>query len=121
MPFNLRETIGGLNHLRLGWQRTLLSRPTDYYLRAAETLESFKTLVRPAKDENEQWCCAICGYALARLEIAGGWLFETCSATGLSPLLKSADFKIWHKAIPGVEAAGSPPELTSAGLPGPGL
>jgi len=121
MPFNFRETIGGVNHLRLRWEKRLLSRADDFYLRSMKEPDSLKTLLTVVRSSDRQSNCAICGYAQARVEVAGGWLLETCSAVGLAPLLKSSKIKQWLLALPGVENSERPPELTSAGLPGQGV
>lgn len=103
------------------WEKKLLKREADFYLRGQKVPESLAGIATLSPCGEGQSLCSICGYAQARLEIAGGWLLETCSAVGLRPLLRSSQFKKWLLAQPGVEPVQNPAQLTSAGLPGAGL
>lgn len=91
MPFNLRETIGGLHHQWLKWQRFLLKRPADYYL---SRLSIAQPLVFSKKTHDGKVYCHICGYALLRMESAGGFLVEACSAAD-GTLVTGNQFACW--------------------------
>lgn len=79
MPFNLKETCGGLDHLKLGLERRLFGRAQNYFVeklrREGLSLETVK------KSDGSPAVCHICGYALAEMEMNGGWTIRACSAT----------------------------------------
>lgn len=107
MPFTLKETIGGLNHLRFRWQRKLFNQPVDLYLGPAAQ----EQLVRPAMlPDGRMEVCWICGFALARLTLQNEWTLETCSATGLKHVLRNKGLDEWSKTLgKSVSSVGSLP------------
>jgi hypothetical protein len=117
MPFNFRETVGAINHLRLRWERDLFKRPADLYLRNLETPSSLRQLVSIAEPAEQDALCAICGFRVAKLKIAGGWTLETCSATGAGELLKSSNLRKWLLGMPGFADVSASLEQTTAKLP----
>lgn len=121
MPLNLRETVGGFNHLRLGLQRQLLNRPVDHFLKRFSAPSHEQHLTCACDEHGQPAVCHICGYAVARLELVGGWILETCSATGLFPVLRSGKFQDWVRRLPVACASGGQTELSAANLPGPGV
>ena len=114
----MRETIGGINHLRLRWQRTFLNRPADFYLTRLNELTLPEPFVGLAHDGQQSVACDVCGYSMARLEVTGGWIVEVCSATGLKPLLISTAFKDWLCDVTGKVSSVSVNDRSPATLPG---
>ena len=119
MPFNLRETIGGINHLRFKWERLLFARSPDYFIDHLVLPPALAGSVRILPSNNT--VCLICGYTLTRLEVSGGWLLETCSATSIRELLKSTTLPHWLTNLP--TAVNTPTHMEQTRqptLPGPG-
>jgi len=95
--FSLREAIGGLKHLSLGWTRALAKRPDSYFIR---NYEARGLLVeRFSSSDGQPAICPICGYAMIRLELPTGWLFETCSAMPTITALGSEQFAQWSASL----------------------
>ncbi|GEM_PF-3475783 len=119
MPFNFKETVGGLNHLRLGLARRLLRQPGDRFLKHLGR-PGGQPLCVPSNPDGSPLVCPICGFAVARLELAGGWTLETCSATGLRPVLRACNLGDWVGRLPAGQEAAGPSETPAADLPRPG-
>src|SRR4029453_8894928 len=99
MTFAIGETIGGLNHLCLRWQRRLLREPGTRYVGRCAT---GGLPVKAGLDDNgAPKTCHICGFAIARLDVAGGWVVETCSAVGLDALAGNRRFQQWASQLTG--------------------
>lgn len=98
MTFTLQESAGGLSHLLMGWQRRLLGRPSDFYLRRLEIPSALGDTVRITRNSGDKLCCHWCGYEVARLETSQGWLIETCSASARS-FLSSCKLRSWLRAL----------------------
>lgn len=108
MPFNIRESIGAVNHLIVGWDRSLFRRPIDLHLQQFEISAALSQLAIAADIEKHEAVCAICGYRLVKLEIVGGWTLETCSAVGIKELLARPNLPDWLLGLPGcTEALGT--------------
>ena len=96
-PFHLGEIFSGWAHMLRGLKRSLFNRPVDYFLnQAAQNGMQCRLLVLP---DGQAQTCPICGYAMAVLEPAKGWILQTCSASGLSRL-GQRDFLSWAGKIP---------------------
>jgi len=119
MPFAIGETIGGLNHLCLRWQRRLLREPvTRYVSRCANRGLPVKAVLG---DNGAPKTCHICGFAMAGLDLAGGWVLETCSAVGLDALVGNRRFQHWASQLTGTPdpvPTASQQELDSSGHQG---
>lgn len=101
MILKANEAAGGLKHAGLGWQRVLLRRPSESLL--PRLLPSLKNLGLPAGSvldaSGKPRTCAICGYALVRIQLEDGWTMDICSAMPVlrfnHPLLSR-----WLKDLP---------------------
>lgn len=97
MVFSIREAIGGFKHIGLGWTRTFAKRPESFFL---SNYSARSVLVeRFAARDGRDAICPICGYAMIRVELPNGWLFETCSAMPTITGLDSADFNKWAESL----------------------
>jgi hypothetical protein len=95
--FNLRETVNGFKHLRLKWTRLLGKRPDTLFIADYETRG---VLVSTYQDmTGRQAACEVCGYAMIRLELKGGWLFETCSAMPVVKGIGAQEFQRWQETL----------------------
>lgn len=108
MPFNLRESIGAVNHLIVRWDRSFFRRPSNFHLQQFEVSAALDQLVIAVDIEKHEAVCAICGYRLVKLEIVGGWTLETCSAVGIKEVLARPNLRDWLLGLPGcADAAGN--------------
>lgn len=103
MPFELRESVGGIRHLVRAAQRKLLQFDAEHYVRdfSAQGLHC-----AVLKDERgNPVYCQICGFAVATVDLPHGWSLETCSSVGLSDIrAKSAHFQEWLRHLPAISA-----------------
>lgn len=107
MPLSIQETIGGLKHLGLKWQRRLTgASPTRYVENLAAAGVSCLAV---GADSGNPATCHICGFALVRVDLPGGWVLETCSANGPDSLLAESGLAEWLAGLPAV-IAGEPEE-----------
>ncbi|HEY9870506.1 MAG TPA: hypothetical protein V6D08_15180 [Candidatus Obscuribacterales bacterium] len=105
MPFSIQETIGGLKHLGLKWQRRLTGASPTQYLEALAAA-GVSCLTVSAKDGNPA-VCHICGFVMVRADLPGGWLLETCSAVGLNSLPVESRLREWAAGLP-LRTTGEP-------------
>ena len=110
MVFSIKEAINRLSHQRLKWERAFCFKPVDYFLvHYAKTGAQLETV---AGSDGNKILCPICGFVICRLELAGGWSLETCSAAGLKSILEGT--KVTEQLKMGVreeECCEEPPEV----------
>jgi hypothetical protein len=70
----------------------LAKRPDTYFI--ADYEQRGILVERFAEPNGRNATCPICGYAMIRLELANGWLVETCSAV---PTVKGIGSKHFHE------------------------
>ena len=117
MPFAIGETIGGLNHLCVRWQRRLFRQPVTRHISLGAARGLPVSVVLDANGVPRT--CHICGFAIARLDLTGGWAVETCSAVGLDNLAGNRRFQQWTSDLartPDQTRTASQPGLHSSGL-----
>ncbi len=108
LVFDLREIVGGWIHLFKGFMRRSCRRPVDFYLTDARYKELDATAVQA---DGRMQTCFICGYALASVKLASGWVLQTCSATGLNAL-NSDGFAQWQSQLSSAQALVNSAEPT---------
>jgi len=102
VPFDLCEFFVGWAHLFLRFDRQIFGRPVDRFVdRARAQGLTCKALLDAGGAVKP---CFICGYALALVQLPGGWELETCSAAGLKAV-KSRRFPKWQERL---AAPGNP-------------
>jgi hypothetical protein len=105
LAFSIQETIGGLKHLGLKWQRRLTgASPTQYAERLAA---SGVSCLAVSADNGNPAVCHICGFVMVRVDLPGGWVLETCSAVGLNSLPVESRLREWASGLP-VTTPGEP-------------
>jgi hypothetical protein len=95
--FSPRELVSGVKHISVGWTRALSRRPDSYFIPdyTARGVLVERYLNRDGRDA----ICSICGYAMIRLELPNGWLFETCSAMPTVTAIGSPEFMQWAQSL----------------------
>jgi hypothetical protein len=97
MVFNVREAIGGFKHIGMGLERRIARRSQTFFLPAIESRGV--RAQRFSSHDGTPAICSICGYAMIRLELPNGWLFDTCSAMPTVSALESQQFKAWTDSL----------------------
>jgi hypothetical protein len=97
MVFSVREAISGLKHISVGWKRTLARRPDTFFLPVLAS-RGVKAQRFQSKDGTPA-ICSICGYAMLRLELPHGWVFDTCSGMPSVPAMESQQFAKWVESL----------------------
>lgn len=107
MAFNVRETIHGLNHLRLRFCRKWLKQPAGRFLPGYVDGSGAVEFSAALAQSGEQLECPRCGFALVRARFANGWHLEMCSAL---PIVNPGDtrFMRWLEALADEGLEGTP-------------
>jgi len=91
LVIDLRAIVAGLKHQAIGWQRQVSRRDAGFFLPQTRL---------PDATCKTQGICAICGYALAEIKMANGWLLAGCSATDLKWLHARGQLQPWLETLP---------------------
>ncbi len=96
LPFNVRETFWGLNHLRLKACRGIFKMQPDAFL---ERFTNKGFLIEICLDEQKnQILCSRCGFVMMRASLEGAWPMELCSAMPILDLTNPA-FRDWLTSL----------------------
>ncbi len=98
MAFSIRETIGGLEHLRLAACRRLFNMKPDAYMKR---YAKNNVLVEVCLDTSDNpICCELCEFVIMRARLDNGWQLEMCSAFPSVAIDKPA-FHDWLTTLSG--------------------
>lgn len=93
MAFLPAQLLTSAAHRGLGLVRIVLRLDADLYIKRWQKRNA---RVRSLFRNNQKLaCCPICGFAIAEFEFNDTWLVETCSASGLEPIVNNPTLSEW--------------------------
>lgn len=96
MAYSNRETLGGLEHLRLAVCRRLFHMKADAYMnRYAKNKVPVEVCLDTSSNPIH---CELCGFVVMRAGFDNGWQMEMCSAMPIVDINKPA-FRDWLKSL----------------------
>jgi hypothetical protein len=96
MPFNAGELIFAWKHMYKGADRRMKKQPRDRFV---TQLQAKGVPVTALCYQNIPQNCQLCGYALAELQMADGWIMHACSAINFDKILNNQKHESWLKNL----------------------